>query len=252
MSEKEKECATSSTNEVKLKIDNGKEPKRKVWLDWIQAAAAILVPIVAFLGLFFAVPTAIKNANQQEQTQIVIEPRDGDIIVKDGDDYKLLQLINAEDVSFPSKVQEIQNPATNSKKDKRVDISNTNGEDWSNRDSFTYVINGFSINPNKVINLLGNIKSITVFCDFYAEKNISTFIDLGEKAYKFTMIGDETTNALEVTKANVYSEYEYVTNELNDGIEWVKIRVDIVYEIDGREVRDTITSDWIETDADWS
>ena len=63
MSEKEKECATSSTNEVKLKIDNGKEPKRKVWLDWIQAAAAILVPIVAFFGLFFAVPTAIKNAN---------------------------------------------------------------------------------------------------------------------------------------------------------------------------------------------
>ena len=30
------------------------------------------------------------------------------------------------------------------------------------------------------------------------------------------------------------------------------VTLTIVYEIDGREIRDTITSDWIETDADWS
>ena len=51
----------------------------------------------------------VQNQNQQQlQTQVVIEPRDGDIIVNIGDDYKLLQLIQYEDIVFPSKIQEIQ------------------------------------------------------------------------------------------------------------------------------------------------
>ena len=54
----------------------------------------------------------------------------------------------------------------------------------------------------------------------------------------------------EITKANVVSQKEYVTKELNDGIEWVKIRVEISYIIGEQEILDTLTSDWIETDAD--
>lgn len=47
---------------------------------------------------------------------------------------------------------------------------------------------------------------------------------------------------------------EYVTKEANDGIEWVKIRVEIVCAITNDEkvtrITDTIISDWIPTDAD--
>ena len=57
-------------------------------------------------------------------------------------------------------------------------------------------------------------------------------------------------NNFEVTKSNMISTKEYVTNEFNDGIEWVKIRVEIIYNIGERLISDTITSDWIETDAD--
>ncbi len=55
----------------------------------------------------------------------------------------------------------------------------------------------------------------------------------------------------EITKYNIYSEKEYVTKEINDGIEWVKIRVKIIYQIEDKEVIDTLTSDWLKTDADF-
>ena len=54
----------------------------------------------------------------------------------------------------------------------------------------------------------------------------------------------------EVTKTTINSDFSYVTKETNDGIEWVKIRVEIVYLIGDREITDTLTSEWIETDAD--
>ena len=123
---------------------------------------------------------------QQLQTQVVIEPRDGDIIVHIGDDYKLLQLIQYEDIVFPSKIQEIKVDNEKSVIENRVDIANEEQEDWLSKDSFKYMISNFSINPNKVINLLGTIESLSVYCDFYHEKNISTFIALNEnEAYLF-------------------------------------------------------------------
>jgi hypothetical protein len=226
-----------------------KDPKRKIWLDWIQIAISILTMVISFVALFVTIPNVISNSN--EQTQVVIEPRDGDIIVKDGDDYKLLQLINQTDISFPTKVQEIQYKYTESNLSSRVNILNTSNEDWSKKDSFKYVINTFSINPNKVINLLDNIERISVYCDLYAEQNISTRIQLSdENAFKFDMRTSISDNSFEVTKSNITSSKEYVTNEINDGIEWVKIRVEIVYHIGERLISDTITSDWIGTDAD--
>ena len=85
------------------------------------------------------------------------------------------------------------------------------------------------------------------------EKNISTYVDdLNGKEFAFDMRSGIGEMDFEVTKANVKSDYEYVTNEgLNDGIEWVKIRVEIVYIIGERQIKDTITSDWIETAADY-
>lgn len=232
-----------------INLNLPKDPKRKIWLDWIQIVISILTMAISFVALFVTIPNVISNSN--EQTQVVIEPRDGDIIVKDGDDYKLLQLINQADIAFPTKVQEIQYKHTESNPSCRVNILNTSNEDWSKRDSFKYVINTFSINPNKVINLLDNIERISVYCDLYAEQNISTMIQLSdENAFKFDMRTSISDKRFEVTKSNIMSSKEYVTNELNDGIEWVKIRVEIVYQIGERLISDTITSDWIETDAD--
>ena len=248
-----KEC-DSKNNGIK---ENGEvgvlqfpdDPKRKIWIDWIQISISILTIVISFIALFKTIPEAITNSN--EQTQVVIEPREGDIIVKEGDDYKLLQLINIADITFPTKVQEVQYKHVESVAGCRVDISNLTNEDWSKRDSFKYVINTFSINPNKVINLLDNIERISVYCDLYAEKNISTMIQLSEdNAFKFDMRTSISDKSFEVTKSNIVSSKEYVTNELNDGIEWVKIRVEIVYRIGDRSILDTITSDWIETDAD--
>lgn len=242
-------------------VDARTEPKHKVVISIItaivSALCSILTVVVAFIGVFNTIPNIIQSSNEQKQTQVVIEPRDGDIIVKDGDDYKLLQLINLNDILFPTKVQEIQYQLSNSNLDNRVDIGNINNENWNNRDSFRYVINNFSINSNKIINLLPNIKSIDIYCDFYTEKNISTFVNLSEEdSFKFNMWTKGVNQPFAITKDNVYSEKEYVTKEINDGIEWVKIRVKIIYEIkieetiDNIEIIDTLTSDWIETDAD--
>lgn len=238
----------TSTNRLEI-VNNSKEPWYKVASSIIASLCAIVAAIAGFCCAT-SISQSIQNSNTQKQTQVVIEPREGDIIVKDGDDYKLLQLISESDVAFPSKIQEVQYKAVNSKKE-RVDINRTNEDDWTKRDSFVYIINSFSINANKVINLLENIESIKVYCDFYTEKNISTFIELGDKAFTFDMRGNIDETNFEVTKANIESQYEYVTNEgVNDGIEWVKIRVEIIYIIGERHIKDTITSDWIATDAD--
>lgn len=225
-------------------VNNSKEPWYKVASSIIASLCTIVAAIVGCCCAT-SISQSIQNSNTQKQTQVVIEPREGDIIVKDGDDYKLLQLISESDIAFPSKIQEVQYTTLNSQSE-RVDINNINGEDWSKRDSFVYVINSFSINPNKVINLLENIESINVYCDFYIDKDISTFVELGDKAFAFNMRESIDELDFEVTKANIESQYEYVTSEgLNDGIEWVKIRVEIVYIIGERKIKDTITSDWI-------
>ena len=244
----------------------------------VQMVSTGLAVVVSFLALFIG-GQVINNINQlsqgqqqlqkqlqdqyqqqvqnqqQLQTQVVIEPRDGDIIVHIGDDYKLLQLIQYEDIVFPSKIQEIKVDNEKSVIENRVDIANEEQEDWLSKDSFKYMISNFSINPNKVINLLGTIESLSVYCDFYQEKNISTFIALNEnEAYLFKII-DDNNKDIKVSNINKESEREYVTDEINNGIEWVKIRVEIVYaiEVDGEMIRitDTIISDWIPTDADF-
>lgn len=242
------------------------EPKYKFIVQSVISFLSLVISLIGVLVSYYAIAHTVPDAittvtnqmeqnNQQtneqisKQTQVVIEPRDGDIIVKDGTDYKLLQLINIDDITFPTKIQEIQYSKNQCDKT-RKDILNKNLEDWSQRDSFVYVINNFSINPNKVINLLDNIKSIQVFCDFYSEKNITTYIDLGENAFSFPMRSSIEDLNFEVTKQNISSTYQYVTKEVNDGIEWVKIRVEIVYQIGTREISDTLTSDWIATDAD--
>ena len=104
------------------------------------------------------------------------------------------------------------------------------------------MISNFSINPNKVINLLGTIDSLTVYCDFYEEKNISSLVSLGEDyKYSFKIINGKEDLDIKVSNINEVSKKEYVTNEINDGIEWVKIRVEIVYaiEVNGEVTRNS-------------
>ena len=242
------------TQKIKI-VDFGKEPWYKMVTAIVSWICSIATVVVAIVGIYVTIPNVIQNSNTQKQTQVVIEPREGDIIVKDSDDYKLLQLISTSDVAFPSKIQEVQYKAI-AGEENRVDINNTTNDDWTTRDSFVYIINNFSINANKIINLLENIESIKVYCDFYTEKNISTFVELENKAFTFDMWRkeeeNEGPNKFDVTQTNIRSQYKYVTNEgLNDGIEWMKVRVEIIYAINNRLIKDTITSDWIETAADY-
>ena len=211
-------------------VNKENNPKLSIATKIVSLICSLIMAIVAVAGIF--VVKEIVNTNQQKQTQVVIEPREGDIIVKEGDDYKLLQLININDIIFPTKVQEVQYKGIDSISENRVSINNINNEDWSDRDSFRYIINNFSITSNKIINLLPNIKSIDIYCDFYTEKNISTFVQLSkEKSFTYNMWTKGGGKPFEITKYNIYSEKEYVTKEINDGIEWVKIRVKIIYEI---------------------
>lgn len=187
----------------------------------------------------------------QKQTQVVIEPREGDIIVDDGDNgYKLLQLIKYEDISFPTKLQEIQHSAEDGG-DNRVEVGNINNESWENQDSFSYMINTFSINSNKVINLLQNINYICLYVDFYQNKNISTLIPLKEEDMFYTEIYKEGDNFFNISLKNIESQKRYVTKELNNGFEWAKIRLNIEYSINNKTIKDCITSDWMQTDQDF-
>lgn len=218
----------------------------KAFCEITTAIAAFGTMVAAFVGIFHTIPSLINNSNKQ--TQVVIEPREGDIIVQDEENYKLLQLIQKEDIIFPSQIQEVQFTHSNSKKE-RVDINNPKKDDWTKRDSFVYVIPSFSINSNKIINLIQNLQSIKVFVDFYESKNISTYIELGLNAFMFEIAFDK--EEINSTVINKESQYEYVTNEgFNDGIEWTKIRVEISYFINGKTINDSISTDWIETTAD--
>jgi len=223
--------------------------KKFKWGEFFKLLPSYLTVGVAAMGIWWGVDHITENINKQ--TQVVIEPREGDIIVKEDGSYKLLQLINYEDISFPNKIQEVKIKSSESVADSRVEINNFDGADWSKKDSFKYVIDSFSVNPNKAINLLDNIENITVYCDFYTEKNISKYVPLGTKVFQFEIWNsswvDEDFN---VTITNKQSDNEYVTNELNNGIEWVKIRVKIVYKIGDKKITDDIVSDWIATDAD--
>lgn len=254
----------SDRKEKERKIIIKHETQKESVFDVILKVAQILSSIIASIAAIIGVCTAkevismINEQNQsqiqtQDQTQIVIEPREGDIIVTVGNNYKLLQLINSSDITFPSKIQEIQYKYSDEKiKDKRVDVNNINNENWSKNDSFSYMINNFSINPNKIINLVENINSITIYCDFYSEKNISTYVNLGEKNFFFTMISNDNKSDFRISNINEVSTYSYVTNEINNGFEWAKIRVEIEYYINEKTIRDSISSDWIPTDADIS
>jgi hypothetical protein len=232
-------------NSLKVKLDEGSKAFQflKVLVPSTITAAATIVSV---LISSYAVTKII-----QKQTQVVIEPREGDIIVQDIDNsYKLLQLITREDVAFPSKLQEIQ--YSSSDKGNRVEVNKFSDEDWSDRDSFGYMINSFSINPNKIINLLPHIIEIKLYVDFYESKNISTLYNLKEEEKFFANIYDSNNcENFEISLENVESTSRYVTKEIDDGFEWAKIRLEINYRINNKIVIDRITSDWLYTDQDF-
>lgn len=240
-----------STSKVSLEEEK-KQSKLLTFGKFITCLVSLACNIGTVIAAFYAIAGAKEVINNKnEQTQVVIEPRDGDIIVKDGDDYKLLQLITNQDIVFPTKVQEKKIKPNDSNKEMRRDINNEKKENWDDKNSFSYTINSFSINSNKVINLLENIEGINVYCDFYDEQNITTIAKIENDSYfTFNFIDNSKKKDLTLSLTNVNSKYEYVTSELNNGIEWVKIRVEIIYKIGEQKITDIITSDWIPTDAD--
>ena len=96
--------------------------------------ASVFVPIVVALLSIFAVDKIYQN-----QEVITLEPRDGDVIIKDGNRYKLIQLIQESDISMSQEIQESRFNWDEDDSNKRIDILKDNAnEDWSQKDSFGY------------------------------------------------------------------------------------------------------------------
>ena len=123
--------------------------------------------VTAAVATFAAI--TINNYIVQEQTQIVIEPREGDIIVQDGANVKLLQLINADDILVPEKIQEVRNKPDASAN--RVEINNINNIIKNEIDRILVLLQDFLL-VNKT-NMNCDIMDINMLIDEVTEKVMS-------------------------------------------------------------------------------
>ncbi|MCF7926322.1 MAG: hypothetical protein K9L74_01930 [Candidatus Izimaplasma sp.] len=190
------------------------------------------------------------------QEIVTLQPRDGDVIIRDEDSYKLVQLIKIEDIIVSSEIQESRYDFDQLSEDvNRVDLfRGDDTDDWSTRDAFQYTLEEISFNPDKVMNLMGNIVSIKLYFDVYEEEDITTKIDLPESDQFYEILYDENNdnNTVRTSFTNLTSENYYVTKSAtNDGINHMKLRLEIVYRIDINESEsyiietEIILTDWI-------
>lgn len=172
------------------------------------------------------------NSFNNNQEIVTLQPREGDVIIQENGNYKLLQLIKIEDIEYSTELQESRFSSTYNI-EKRVDLFNVNNDDWTNRDSFGYTIEKVSINADKVMNLHGNIQSIIVYIDFYQSNDITTKVELDDnQKYKIIIFEQNTVNQSN-TILNQQSNNTYVTNSFgNNGVNWAKLRIEISYKID--------------------
>lgn len=195
---------------------------------------------------------------QQIATQeiVTLQPRDGDVIIRDEDSYKLVQLIKTEDITVSTEIQESRFDFDELLDDaNRVDLfRGDDTDDWSTRDAFQYTLEEISFNPDKVMNLMGNIVSIKLYFDIYEEEDITTKIDLPENNKFYEILYNETddNNTVRTSFTNLTSRNYYVTKSTtNDGINHMKLRLEIIYRIDINESEsytietEIILTDWI-------
>ncbi len=192
------------------------------------------------------------SANQETHQEVVtLQPRDGDVIIHEDGNYKLLQLIKIEDIEFTPVLQETRYPKEYNVEN-RVDIFKENiEEDWTGRVSFGYTLEKISINADKIMNLYNNIKSIVAYVDFYESDDITTIEKLSDEDYFKITIFEEGTEHITNTAINSSSNKTYVTHDkslifINNGVNYAKLRIEIVYKINNMTFSSTILSDtWL-------
>ncbi len=193
---------------------------------------SVVVPIVVSIIASLATDKIFQN-----QEVITLEPRDGDVIIKDGNRYKLIQLIQIDDISMSQEMQESRFNWNEDEPQNRVEILKDNlDEDWSKKDSFGYTLGYISFNPNKIINLIDNIDYIKIHFDFYEKDDISTKITLIEEECFIDNFYNKSEDNLSIStsKTNIRSTNHYVTNAgLGlEGINYIKPRIEIQYSLE--------------------
>ncbi|PKL01239.1 MAG: hypothetical protein CVV56_01180 [Tenericutes bacterium HGW-Tenericutes-1] len=235
-------------------MENQKDFTKTRWFaltSLILNGMSILVTISLGVLSFFLVKSVNTTINENNNNQeiVTLQPRDGDVIIQEGDSYKLLQLIKIEDIEFTPLLQETRYDK-NYNIDNRVDLFNDNNQDWDDRVSFGYTIEKISINADKIMNLHNNISSITAYIDFYESSDITTRLELTEENAFKIVIFEKDTNIISNTVINSKSRKTYVTNAQeiipNNGVNYAKIRIEIRYQINDMIFSSSILSnDWL-------
>ncbi|MDY0278424.1 MAG: hypothetical protein RBQ97_10120 [Acholeplasma sp.] len=220
-------------------MENQKDYTKTRWFaltSLILSGVSIFVTICLGVLSFFLVKSVSNTIDSFNNNQeiVTLQPRDGDVIIQEDGSYKLLQLIKIEDIEFTAILQETRYDK-DFKIENRVDLFNSNNQDWSNRVSFGYTIEKISINADKIMNLFKNISSIVAYIDFYESSDITTRLDLDDSDEFKIVIFEENTNLISNTVINAKSNKTYVTNSPehipNNGVNYAKIRIEIRYKI---------------------
>lgn len=189
----------------------------------------------------------MQNILNQEQTVDVIQARDNDVLIKTPDDkWIVVPMIEKEDIIFPVEILEKQYNVGECSFE-RMDLFNFDNDDWSNRDSFTYTIPYISINQNKMVSLYQFINKIDVEFKFYKNDQIQY------ETYKYELFNKDNKDEYEYLNVfnDVSPKVQFVTNEINDGIEDIKINIIIEFEIGGSTFSIPYTFDsWLNVNQD--
>jgi hypothetical protein len=169
----------------------------------------------------------LQNIINQQQSVDVIEARDNDVLIMTPDGkWIVVPMIENSDIMFSSDIIEQKMSVGESTLD-RYDLFNENSDDWTARDSFTYVLPTLTINQNKMVSLYQFINSIDVEFKLYDEDQINfekVSVNIFNQHEEYTYL-----NVFE----SIMPQYQFVTDDglgLN-GIEEIKISVIIEFEI---------------------
>jgi len=161
----------------------------------------------------------LQNIIELEQTVDVIQARDNDVLIKTPDDkWLVIPMIDSSYIIFSDTIIETKYNSGESELE-RVDIFRDNEDDWSTRDSFTYTLPTLSINQNKMLSLIDYIENIDV--RFYLYNNDQIEYEVFSKNIYNKNGSYEYLNVFE----NITPDYQFVTNQYNDGSEDIKISV---------------------------
>lgn len=241
-----------------------KYPKQTMWIRWLS----LFIPsLISLASLILSVMTRftvndVRDSNEQayknienrietvinnQQSVDVIEAREKDVLIKTSDGkWIVVPMIEKEDIEFSSQITEKKYKA-NEINLQRIDVGNDKGDDWNSRESFTYTIPFLSINQNKMVSLKTYIESIDVIFKIYNSKK--------------ELFGDYTTEIYdknnEYRYLNVFEQitpqYQFVTKEVDDGIEDIKITVNISFKVSDQKFTIPYYFDeWVQVKQDYS